>query len=94
MKAKDIFEHFDKCQKETVGDEIISSKESYGIGSISKDGISLNSCCGGCYAMSGLRYCPFCGLRLFDYETDMELKEYDGVIYYKDIEKQKVGSVE
>jgi competence CoiA-like predicted nuclease len=27
--------------------------------------INLNSCCGGgCYAMQGLLYCPFCGKRI------------------------------
>jgi hypothetical protein len=26
--------------------------------------INLNSCCGGCYAMQGLHYCPYCGKKI------------------------------
>lgn len=30
-----------------------------------EDGYAINGCCGGgCYVISGIRYCPFCGDKL------------------------------
>ena len=28
------------------------------------DKIHANSCCGGCYAISPLKFCPYCGIKL------------------------------
>lgn len=34
--------------------------------------INLKSCCGGCYAMKGLLYCPFCGKRIVVKNGDLK----------------------
>ena len=31
------------------------------------DGYAINGCCGGgCFVITGIKYCPFCGIKLVD----------------------------
>lgn len=29
------------------------------------DGYANNGCCGGCFGISGIKFCPFCGIKIF-----------------------------